>query len=322
MTQHISPCTWCGARNAKRVIKLKDRITGEDGFWVGECRECNFLYTCVRPDGNNLSDYYSDDYCDNLSPPNSVQSRRPALTTAVLSSVYGYPIADAPAAIPSWFIRLLAAVTNRDASHIPFIRDGQLLDVGAGRGGSLSEYIGLGWQATGIEPSEYAVRQATEAGLDVRRGTLEEQHFPEGAFDAVVMNHVLEHVPDVKKTLLEVHRVLKSGGWLLVRAPNAASLERFLYGTDWYPWEVPRHLSHFTPSTLDRALTESGFNVVRFRSEFRPDNLAMNAAHAINRRFRLRINWRVYVGFLLPLELAAARMGRSGDLSALALRRD
>lgn len=47
--------------------------------------------------------------------------------------------------------------------------------------------------------------------------------FPNGYFDAIVCNHVLEHVPEDRKALSELHRVLKPGGWACIQVPIEGS---------------------------------------------------------------------------------------------------
>jgi SAM-dependent methyltransferase len=43
--------------------------------------------------------------------------------------------------------------------------------------------------------------------------------FADGHFDAVICNHVLEHVPDDRKAMHELRRVLRPGGWALLLTP-------------------------------------------------------------------------------------------------------
>lgn len=43
--------------------------------------------------------------------------------------------------------------------------------------------------------------------------------FKDSYFDAVICNHVLEHIPDDKKAMQEIYRVLKSGGWAVLMVP-------------------------------------------------------------------------------------------------------
>lgn len=48
---------------------------------------------------------------------------------------------------------------------------------------------------------------------------LTELRFPDEHFDAIVCNHVLEHIPDDGKALSELYRVLKPGGWACIQVP-------------------------------------------------------------------------------------------------------
>lgn len=43
--------------------------------------------------------------------------------------------------------------------------------------------------------------------------------FPSNTFDVVLCNHLLEHVPDDRKAMCEVYRVLKPDGWALMQVP-------------------------------------------------------------------------------------------------------
>ncbi len=82
------------------------------------------------------------------------------------------------------------------------------------------------------------------------------------------MSHVLEHVPDVLSTLVELRERLAAGGWLCLEVPNRASLRARMspplvtrLGADERHRAFPIHLSYFTPETLRQALGVSGFVV-------------------------------------------------------------
>ena len=70
---------------------------------------------------------------------------------------------------------------------------------------------------------------------------------------------VIEHVPDAKQTLQSLHSLLIPGGTLLFSIPNAGCWEPWFFGQFWYVWELPRHLHHFTPSSIRKLLEECGF---------------------------------------------------------------
>jgi SAM-dependent methyltransferase len=50
--------------------------------------------------------------------------------------------------------------------------------------------------------------------------------YPDNSFDAILCNHVLEHIPDDRKAMSELHRILKSGGWAILQIPVSKVLEK------------------------------------------------------------------------------------------------
>jgi SAM-dependent methyltransferase len=48
---------------------------------------------------------------------------------------------------------------------------------------------------------------------------------PDHSFDAVICNHVLEHIIDDRKAMAELYRVLKPGGWAILQVPISLTLE-------------------------------------------------------------------------------------------------
>ena len=128
-------------------------------------------------------------------------------------------------------------------------RKGRLLDVGAGKGEFLAIARQRGWDVEGIEPSEDLVWHARQQyQLILRHGSLEQAAFPDGSFDAVTLNMVLEHVDDPHRLLAEITRIMRDGGVLLIEVPNLDSL--LLKGIrlyfrlrqrDWSPLLSPLH---------------------------------------------------------------------------------
>ncbi len=49
--------------------------------------------------------------------------------------------------------------------------------------------------------------------------------YPDHHFDAILCNHVLEHVDDDKRAMSELFRVLKPGGWAILQVPIALALQ-------------------------------------------------------------------------------------------------
>ena len=84
-------------------------------------------------------------------------------------------------------------------------------------------------------------------------------------FDLISMNHVVEHLTEPKKVLLDVHKLLKDNGKLVIRLPNIKKVHNELTVLD--------HCSHFTKESLTNLLHLSGFKVDRFFNEINPTEL-------------------------------------------------
>jgi SAM-dependent methyltransferase len=145
--------------------------------------------------------------------------------------------------------------------RLPPCPGGRVLDIGCGEGRTLEQLRDLGWQVEGVDFDPRAVRSAVARGVPARLGTLADQHYPDGGFDAVVNSHILEHVPDPVAFLSECRRVLRPGGRLVLLTPNAKSLGHARFGADWRGLEPPRHLQVFTPDSLRRAAETAGLRV-------------------------------------------------------------
>jgi 2-polyprenyl-3-methyl-5-hydroxy-6-metoxy-1,4-benzoquinol methylase len=128
---------------------------------------------------------------------------------------------------------------------------GRVLDVGCGSGDFLFRMHQLGWKVAGVDFDGKAIANAkTKYGFDLLHNDLAGAHFPDNSFDAITMNHVIEHVPDPTALLSEIVRVLKPGGRLVATTPNLQSLGHSLYQECWRGLEPPRHLQVFSVQAL------------------------------------------------------------------------
>ena len=150
----------------------------------------------------------------------------------------------------------------------------RVLDGGCGNARDLIELFGLGCRCTGIDYSPNMVEEArqelakhdiTDVTLEV--GDLTDLQFPDESFDKVFASEVLEHIPDYRKAISEMARVVKPGGTVVVTTPNRHSL----YGFDRYVilekvlrWEPDHPCDEWkTHKELASALEAKGFEIER-----------------------------------------------------------
>jgi len=146
------------------------------------------------------------------------------------------------------------------------VEPGPLLDVGCAHGHMLRAAEDLGLTATGVDISEYAVRFCSELGFSAKHGKLERLPFADGAFQIVMMRHVLEHTKAPREALREIRRVLRPGGGLFIAVPHAGYLKARVNpaGYRFYRPEFHgrEHYVYYTPRTLTRLLKEESFDPV------------------------------------------------------------
>lgn len=160
---------------------------------------------------------------------------------------------------------------------------GRLLDVGCGDGTFLDRMRWLGWEVEGIEPDPQAAQSARERyGLAIRSERIEDAGLPESGFDAVTMNHAIEHVPDPVRVLAMISRSLRAGGTFVARTPNLESFGHRVFQDAWMHLDPPRHLHLFSPATL-RACAEAAGLAVR---SLRTSTLSAAQTYVVSRSIR------------------------------------
>jgi SAM-dependent methyltransferase len=175
--------------------------------------------------------------------------------------------ADAPADPEPW------AWERRRALLLGEARAGErVLDLGCGAGRFVAALQAAGADPVGVELAEAALERAraNAPGADLRRladdGSIPLEH---GSVDLVWCSEVLEHVGDTAHLLLEVRRVLRPGGRLLVTVPyhgrlKVAVIALASFESHFDP--LGQHLRFYTRRSLAATLEHAGFDAVRVRA--------------------------------------------------------
>jgi 2-polyprenyl-3-methyl-5-hydroxy-6-metoxy-1,4-benzoquinol methylase len=101
------------------------------------------------------------------------------------------------------------------------IRGRLVLDAGCGVGGVTRALLARGARVVALDIGpRLAAATRARCGCAAVVGTLSALSFPSGSFDAVVSSEAIEHTADPGLALLELYRVVKPGGSLVVSTPN------------------------------------------------------------------------------------------------------
>lgn len=290
-------CHVCGARGEPLYQGLRDRLFGAPGDWdLKRCpnSECGLLWLDPMPVEEDIGKAYAN-YLTHADP----HSRPLSLTRRIFdrtrlqyySKKYDYPLlASSPLYQFLMYLSVLLpgyrAQWDSMVFHLSARPGGRLLEVGCGNGAMLKAMETFGWDAQGVDFDPIAVRVARQAGLRVHLGNLKDQAFGKEQFDAVVMSHVIEHVPDPSELFQECFRILKPGGYLVCMTPNVRSWAHKLYGSACLHLDPPRHLHLFTAKSLRQLANNACFFQVKIFSSVSGSNSVFPGSWSIQRTGR------------------------------------
>jgi len=224
-----------------------DRYGHPVEYSLARCTHCDHQSTAPRLSESELPDLYGTYY-----PRKAINAQQVAHEAAKVTK-------------PQASLRRWWSGTDNQGQYS--VRAGQsMLDVGCGSGCSLLEARALGAKAFGIEADPNVRPIAQVLGLSIHFGNLQDEPFPGQRFDLIVMNQVIEHLPDPDAALRQLTHRLASGGRLLLVMPNTESVWKRLFGRRWINWHVPYHQHHFNKKSFIEMAQSCGLKVVRTRT--------------------------------------------------------
>jgi 2-polyprenyl-3-methyl-5-hydroxy-6-metoxy-1,4-benzoquinol methylase len=142
---------------------------------------------------------------------------------------------------------------------------GRLLEIGSGRG-DLGTVLSGDFEFTGLELSAEGAAVAQSRGLDVQQSDVESFRTSE-SFDAVVLVHVFEHLPQPRSVLARIAGLLRPGGLLYLVTPDTTSFLARMSGARWVSYKFPEHVILYSRQGLTELLAESGFETVSISAD-------------------------------------------------------
>jgi len=115
-----------------------------------------------------------------------------------------------------------------------------ILDVGCGLGLYVRRLNDLSDNVHGVDIDPDKVAQTSESLANIHQGSAEALPYPNGTFDVVLSNEVIEHVHDDQAAIDEAYRVLVPGGHLVVFCPNRG----YLFETHGFYWRGVYHFGN------------------------------------------------------------------------------
>ncbi len=249
--QHLKNCPVCGHEKHRYFLTCQDFTVSQEKFTLVKCNNCNFCFTNPRPDAQDIVKYYqSEKYI-------SHSNTKKGLFSFLYQNIRKRALAEK--------INLIADFIKNIKPETENVSNINILDYGCGTGEFLHACQEKKWQVVGIEPSPEARTQAEKLTGEMIFTEIDsiQKEIPDNTFQVITLWHVLEHVHELRDTLIYLYELLAQNGVLVVAVPNHASYEADYYKEFWAGYDVPRHLYHFTPKTLNNLMQNIGFEVIQ-----------------------------------------------------------
>ena len=242
-------------------IKVRDFIVSNEFFKLYKDSETGIIWTQVGKNHNHLSYYQSENYI-----PHSDKK-------GVLGFLYR-------------FSQRLMFVYKRIflTKHLKESRS--VLDYGAGDGKFAKYLEKKGKTIFTYDPlkvnNSNSINLSQNADFQV---------------DMIMMWHVLEHIPDLKKGFPQILERLNKKGYLVIAVPNRDSFDAKYYKNQWAAWDVPRHLYHFNHKSLLNFMSFYGLSHV-FKRPLTLDSFYVSYLSEKNKKFYFPWISAILIGLL------------------------
>jgi 2-polyprenyl-3-methyl-5-hydroxy-6-metoxy-1,4-benzoquinol methylase len=215
-------------KNLIPLLNCKDNTVSGEFFKVMKNEKYEMLVTCPVP--SSLGAYYKS--ADYISHTDS--------TKTIFDKIYQI--------VKNYTLKQKCSLLNSFNTESKTV-----LDFGAGTGDFLKVCKKNNWKVLGIEPNIEARAIAKKKGIHLKENLSDIKN---QKFDVITLWHVLEHVEDLKETIKTLNLLLKPEGRIVIAVPNFKSYDALFYKEGWAAFDVPRHLWHFSQTTIQKLFCE------------------------------------------------------------------
>jgi 2-polyprenyl-3-methyl-5-hydroxy-6-metoxy-1,4-benzoquinol methylase len=217
--------------NLEPYLKCKDYMVSGENYELMFNKDYEMLVTIPVPE--NLSSYYkSEDYISHTDSKKTV-----------IDKIYQ--------TVKNITLKRKLRLINECLLHQNSISrpEKNILDIGAGTGDFLKVCKVNLWNVFGIEPDMEARNIAAKKGVLLHKDV---SHFTDKKFEIITLWHVLEHVENLEEYISTLEKLLSKNGTLIIAVPNYKSYDAKYYSKFWAAFDVPRHLWHFSETSISK----------------------------------------------------------------------
>ncbi|MBL7702997.1 MAG: class I SAM-dependent methyltransferase [Ferruginibacter sp.] len=236
---HYNNCPVCNSNNIQQQLSAKDHTVSHQIFSIWHCNHCTARFTQDVPGQDAIGPYYaSENYISHSDTKKGI-----------INTLYHLVRK-----------RTLGAKRRLLINSTGMVK-GIILDIGCGTGAFLNTMKEAGWNITGLEPDAIARSKAAELYSIQPQEPAKLFELAPASFNAISMWHVLEHVHELHAYIKQIEKLLALNGKAFIAVPNYTSKDADLYKEHWAAYDVPRHLYHFSPQSMETLLNQHGLKL-------------------------------------------------------------
>lgn len=249
-------CRICG------IAALEDSKRGNTKLL--HCKYCDIYYLKDFPKDEKLNDYYSSNYQLHSGSGNEIEDEHRRI----------FRITEQ--------IHLISQIKEFNPGR-------NLLDIGCDKGFFLDEARRWGFEVTGVEPMVSNSEYGRNLGIHI----VNSMDKLESKFDVVTMWHSLEHFPNPKDALKNIHDYMNASSLIFIRVPAFDSIWSKLLGAKWIWFQPENHYFHYTNQSLGKLLNESGFQLERIAIQYANNRFTKKMNNLLNSFFRYAFDRKI-----------------------------
>ena len=243
---------WCSGRGKNNYFDREEIMEARDLYILDQFMNNTIDIRSLYPD--NRENWYREDFWSESNRKIiSMMKNQTFRVDEVYDEIYAYAAKNCGGGYVVDYarrpgFRLAYRLIEQNIDEIRSI-----CDVGCGYGAlvqRLHNKFGKKVSVSALDGSSIAVEYLRQRGIAAYNETIENNSQADETYDIVTVFEVLEHVQDIGKAIIEIKRILKTGGTVLASVPHGKCCD------------CNTHVRQFTENILASCFVKEGFQIV------------------------------------------------------------
>ena len=194
-----------------------------------------------------------------------------------------------------------------------FKENGDVLDFGCGAGNFAKYLSEKGYEVDCLDVNKEAINWVRKIhGLPITK------EIPNKKYDLILLNTVLEHLPNPINEMEKIKKHLKEDGIIIIAIQNINSLQARLFRRNWFHLDAPRHITHFYKDSFEKMTKKENLKIIKkfyFNLNIDPAGWYWSIKKpAYNRHHEIKNPSRVMLCLFVPLVAITSLLKSTGQI--------